>query len=146
MPRVQLLRLTDARWPALTAGEKTDTIRWGEARVVPGLLVYESTPSADRHAVVHVEFVRLDVPLRTVLDLTDDRARRPDATTLLRRMRVHYPAITLDTAVDYIRHLTPARTMERYGGDVRRILGELSGCAGAAPADGGPDGRPRGAE
>ena len=118
----QFLHLTDARWDALMNGEKTDTIRLDEGWIEPGFLVYESYPSMSKRTVVLVEFVRPAVPLEMVLDLTNDHQRRPDRETLLARMRVHYPDITLDTKVDYIRHLTPDETARLHADSVLSVL------------------------
>lgn len=121
---MQKLDLVEGRWGALMAGEKLDTVRWNEGTFEPGFLVYELFPSRRHKTVVYVTAVR-KLRLEDVLLHTADVIRKPDADTLLMRMQVHYPDITLDTPVDYIQHLSPTETASKYPTEVTSILSML---------------------
>ncbi len=106
MPDIQTLELVDRRWPALLNGEKTDTIRWKEGMIKPGLLKYVACGDRNTTAWVWVVSVRKM--------LLKDVPNEPDKQDLLKRMQKHYPAITLTTEIDFIEHLSVPETLEKY--------------------------------
>lgn len=107
MEDIQTLELVDRRWPALLSGEKLDTIRLNEGEVELGLLRYIACDDKTKQAyvwVTHVEYM----PLKAV-------PNEPDKDDLLRRMKMHYPNIELDTEILFVAHLSVEQTKEKYG-------------------------------
>src|SRR5690606_19352220 len=113
MNDIQTLELVDRRWNDLLKGQKLDTIRFNEGTIVPGLLRYLNCDDSSKTCIVYVTNVQ-SIPLHDVLKYSKDLERKPDEGALLSLMREHYPAITLDTVVDYIQHLSPEETTLRF--------------------------------
>ena len=102
---MQRLPLADQFFPVVLSGEKTNTMRWREMRIIPGPLQFFS--ETDRYPDCTVMVVRCtDVPLRDAADLVNMRAVWPDQK-MLAAMQRHYPDITLDDLVQVIEHLPP---------------------------------------
>ncbi|MGF1552126.1 MAG: ASCH domain-containing protein [Paracoccaceae bacterium] len=112
---MRTLDLADRLWPALVAGEKRATIRWGEAPIRPGRLRFVRQDAA-ASAVVEVRRVTR-MALREAARFLGREADWPD-DALLAGMREHYPAITLDDTVQVIEHGPPLR-VEPSGGIAR---------------------------
>ncbi|MEO0625119.1 MAG: ASCH domain-containing protein [Pseudomonadota bacterium] len=99
---MQSLGVVPRLWPAIVSGEKSATIRWHEARIVPGPMRYRCDGMPERSAVVEVLRVT-DLPLSEVAAHLGRQADWPDAV-LLDGMREHYPDIALDDVVQVIEH------------------------------------------
>ncbi|MGK3142179.1 hypothetical protein [Pantoea sp. C2G6] len=105
---MQQLTLVPRLMPAVRQGEKTSTIRWQEGDVITGPLRLVNQQDPDDSLVVWV--TRVDtLLLRDVAAALGKQAEWPDAV-MLEGMREHYPAITLNSEVQVIHHLTPAQT------------------------------------
>jgi hypothetical protein len=117
---MQMLELVDRRFPALLSGRKTSTIRWNEGVIKPGFLLYVSCSGKER-AIVWVNEVNR-IPLRDIGKKIGYDAHHKDENHTLELMRLHYPAITLDTEIDLIEHLSVADTRKRYPREVAEIL------------------------
>lgn len=102
---MQSLPVVARLFPAIVAGEKTHTIRWREAPIVPGPMAY-LCEGTGRRAVVEVTRVT-EVALRDAAALVGMEVVWPPEV-MLEGMRGHYPAITLDDVVQVIEHLPPA--------------------------------------
>ena len=108
---MQKLGVVPRLFPLIENGEKTSTIRWREAPVTPGPLLYVCNGDASRTSIVEVTRVtrmRLD-QAAALLGRQDEW---PD-DVMLEGMREHYPAITLADEVDVIEHLTPQEARRR---------------------------------
>lgn len=114
---IQKLKLVDRRFPALMAGEKTDTIRWNEGVVETGLLLYEGCDDLSLQTTVWVTDV-LFIPLRKV---SEEVGSGESLEYILSSIRVHYPDITLDTEIMLVKHLTPAETEKLYNQDAKEL-------------------------
>ncbi|MFC2968311.1 ASCH domain-containing protein [Acidimangrovimonas pyrenivorans] len=100
---MQALPVVARLFPAILAGEKTHTIRWREARIVPGPMTYLCEDAPGQRAVVVVTRVT-DLPLREAAALVGMEAEWPPEV-MLAGMREHYPEITLDDVVQVVEHL-----------------------------------------
>lgn len=117
---MQTLDLVERRWEALLSGEKLDTIRYKETRIAPGLFVYKNSPYTGKYCVVYATNV-MDLKLRDVLKYAKDIDYKQNEENLLQQMKLHYPEITLDTVIQYIQHLSPDETKEKYSQDIKYI-------------------------
>ncbi len=105
-PETQVLGVVGRLFPAILSGEKTSTIRWREARIVPGPMRYvrDDAVNGDNRASVVVDVVRCtDMPLAAVADYLGKSDEWPD-DVLLEGMREHYPDIELSDMVQVIEH------------------------------------------
>lgn len=119
-PTIQELELVDRRWKDLLEGRKLDTIRFDEMHIEPGLMVYRNCSDLENICVVHATKA-VYIPLRDVLKYAKDIDYKQNEENLLAQMKTHYPDITLDTVIQYIQHLSPDETKERYPDDVNII-------------------------
>lgn len=104
---MQSLPLADRFFSLVLSGQKTNTMRWREPRIVPGPLRYFS--EANAHPDIIVDVIRCtDVPLHAAAALVGIEADWPDEK-MLTAMRLHYPAITLASIVQVIEHEGPNR-------------------------------------
>lgn len=102
---VQQLGVVARLFPQVCSGEKLSTIRWREARIVPGEMIYVCDDDATLQVRVIVTKCS-DMALRGVAEyLGQSSVWPPDI--MLRGMREHYPTITLDDVVQVIEHLPP---------------------------------------
>ncbi len=125
LPKQQFLHLVERRWQALVTGEKTSTFRLNEGFIHKGFLVYKDCPNEKFAEVVYVSGVYY-MPLKQALELDGFDAHTPDVETGLNQMRVHYPDITLDTSVLFVKHLSVPETKEKYPEEVKKILKQIS--------------------
>jgi hypothetical protein len=109
---MQTLTVVARLFPALLSGKKRATIRWREARIAPGPLLYVCEGAPHRRVVV--EALRCtDMPLREAAAFLG-RARDWPDPVMVEGMREHYPAIALDDTVQVIEH-GPPRTAAGHG-------------------------------
>ncbi|EMH4161171.1 hypothetical protein RJ498_000370 [Pluralibacter gergoviae] len=102
---MQRLLIVPRLMPEVRAGKKRHTIRWQEAAIHPGPLLYINTACPDdvvRVTVTHV----ITLPLSRVAAHLDKTDAWPDSV-LLEGMREHYPAIELNSLVEVIHHSAP---------------------------------------
>ena len=113
-PAIQTLGVVPRLFPDIVAGRKTSTIRWREGPIVPGLLRYVCDENPALTTIVLVTRVT-SMPLRAAAGWLGRAEDWPDAV-MLEGMREHYPAITLDDAVEIVEHLTPHESEARRHG------------------------------
>ncbi len=99
---MQQLPVVARLFPLVLRGEKTSTIRWREAPIVPGPMMYVCEGDPTRTAVVVVTRCT-SMPLSDVAVFLDQVDAWPD-DVLLAGMREHYPGIALSDTVDVIEH------------------------------------------
>lgn len=103
--KMQRLGVVPRLWQPLLSGEKLSTIRFNEAPVVPGPLLYVNDGDPSQTAVVTVLRVTR-MKLHEAAAFLGRSDEWPPAV-MLEGMREHYPAITLDDEVDVIEHTAP---------------------------------------
>ncbi len=108
---MQSLGVVARLFPEIVRGEKTSTIRWREQKIAPGPMLYVCDDDPALTAVVHVTNVTT-MQLRDAAAYLGREQDWPD-DVMLDGMREHYPAISLDDAVEIVEHLTPAETQIR---------------------------------
>jgi hypothetical protein len=108
---MQTLGVVARLFPLIEAGEKTSTIRWREARIVPGYLRYVCDGDPAETAIVWVTRCT-DIPLSEAAAFVGREAEWPKEV-MLAGMREHYPEIRWDDVVQIVEHLTPAETLRR---------------------------------
>lgn len=97
---LQTLAVVGRLYPLILSGDKTSTIRWREAEIVPGALKFTSEDDAGKSIVVEVtRCTRL--PLSEAAAFVGRAEEWPDAV-MLAGMREHYPEITLADTVQVI--------------------------------------------
>lgn len=99
---MQRLEVVARLFPQVLSGEKTSTIRWREATIVPGPMMYVCQDDPHRTAIVEVTRCT-PMPLREVASFLDKTDVWPD-DVMLAGMREHYPTIGLSDRVDVIEH------------------------------------------
>ncbi len=99
---MQRLEVVTRLFPQVLSGEKTSTIRWRDAPVVPGPMMYVCKDDPTRTAIVEVTRCT-SMPLSEVADFLEQVDAWPDEV-LLAGMREHYPAIELGDVVEVIEH------------------------------------------
>jgi hypothetical protein len=105
-PPIQSLAVVARLFPLILSGEKTATIRFGEARIAPGPMRYVCAGDPDRTVIVEV--VRCtDMPLSEAARFLGREAEWP---------REHYPEIEWGDIVQVIEHRAPAGTPARGAG------------------------------
>ena len=105
---IQSLAVVARLYPLVLSGEKTSTIRFGEARIVPGPMRY--TCENDTNRTVTVEVIRCtDMRLSEAARFLGREADWQRAIMLV-SMREHYPGIAWDDIVQVIEHRAPAET------------------------------------
>ena len=113
-PPIQSLAVVARLFPLILSGEKTATIRFGEARIAPGPMRYVCTGDPDRTVIVEV--VRCtDMPLSEAARFLGREAEWP-REVMLEGMREHYPGIGWGDIVQMIEHRAPAGTPARGAG------------------------------
>ena len=117
----QWLHLVERRWSALLNGEKTSTFRLNEGFVHKGFLLYKDFPKEQFKEVVYVTDVYY-VPLKQALEMDGFDARTPDVETGIQQIKAHYPDITLETPLLFVKHLSVSETMEKYAQEVDLFL------------------------
>jgi hypothetical protein len=105
---LQQLDVVARLFPLVLSGEKTSTIRWREATIVPGLMRYVNAGDRARNVVVMVTGCAR-MPLHEAAAYLGREDEWPDAV-MLDGMREHYPSIELHDMVDIVEHLTPHAT------------------------------------
>lgn len=108
---MQSLGVVPRLFPEIVNGGKTSTIRWREAAIEPGYMLYVCDGAPERTALVWVTKVTT-MPLRDAAAYLGRQRDWPD-DVMLDGMREHYPTITLDDAVQILEHLTPDETRLR---------------------------------
>ena len=98
--QIQTLGVAGRLFPEIVTGEKTSTIRWGEARIVPGLLRFISDKNSSQTIEVEV-FRCTDMPLSEAASFVGKANEWPDQI-MLEGMREHYPDIQLSSVVQVI--------------------------------------------
>ncbi|WP_243613615.1 ASCH domain-containing protein [Shimia aestuarii] len=94
------LLVVDRLFPEILSGAKTSTIRWREARIVPGPLRFAM--EGDPSKTVDVTATRCtDMPLSKAAAFVGRAKDWPDPV-MLEGMREHYPEITLSDEVQVI--------------------------------------------
>ncbi|WP_166415558.1 ASCH domain-containing protein [Cochlodiniinecator piscidefendens] len=104
---MQNLKVVERLFPDILSGQKTATIRWREARIAPGSMLYICEGDPTKTAVVHVTRCD-DMPLSKAAAWLDKSEEWPDKI-MLSGMREHYPNITLDDIVQVIQHTAPIK-------------------------------------
>jgi len=99
---MQTLGVVSRLFSSIESGEKTATIRFREARIVPGLMRYVCDGDAGRTAIVNV-LKCTDMPLGHVAAYLGRSDEWPD-DVMLPGMREHYPDIELSDIVQVIEH------------------------------------------
>ncbi len=102
MDSMQKLGVVARLFPLILTGEKTSTIRWREARIVPGPMLYIHDDDPAQRAVVIVTRCT-DMPLSAVADYLGRSSEWPPEV-MLAGMREHYPEIEMDDVVQVIEH------------------------------------------
>ncbi len=102
---MQRLPIASRLFADAASGAKTHTIRWREARIVPGPLTFHDAAAPARTARVAVHRCT-DMPLREAAAFVGRAADWPD-DVMLEGMRAHYPAIALDDTVQVIEFAAP---------------------------------------
>jgi hypothetical protein len=102
---MQSLPVVARLFPLILSGEKTHTIRWREARIVPGPMTYICEDAPEQRVTVEVTRCS-DVPLAEAAALVGMEDIWP-APVMLAGMREHYPEIELTDIVQVIEHLPP---------------------------------------
>ncbi len=102
---MQELSVVARLFPLILSGEKTSTIRWKEARILPGPMRYLCEDDPSRNAVVEVTRCS-DMPLGEVAAYLGRADDWPD-DVMLTGMREHYPEIELSDIVQVVEHLPP---------------------------------------
>lgn len=102
---MQQLALVARLFPALLNGEKTATIRWREAHIEPGPMIYICEDDPTKSAVVQVTRCTY-MPLAEVAAFLDKADAWP-APVMLEGMQEHYPEIALTDVVQVIEHRAP---------------------------------------
>ncbi len=120
-PKQQWLHLVERRWQALLNGEKTSTFRLNEGFVHKGFLVYKDCPNEKFAEVVYVTNVYY-MPLKQALELDGFDEHTPDVETGLKQMQCHYPDITLETPLLFVKHLSVPETKQKYPQEVDLVL------------------------
>lgn len=105
---MQTLGVVPRLFPDILAGRKTSTIRWSEAEIVPGPMIYVCDGEPQRRVVVMVTRVTA-MPLSEAAAYLRRAEEWPPAV-MLDGMREHYPGIGLEDTVSVIEHMTPAET------------------------------------
>jgi hypothetical protein len=108
---VQVLGVAKRLFPDVLSGAKTSTIRWRETSIAPGYMTYVCDGEPDQTVMVWVTRCT-DMALREAAAFVGRQDEWPDAV-MLKGMREHYPAITLDDVVQVVEHLTPLETLAR---------------------------------
>ena len=99
---MQTLGVVGRLFPLILSGEKTSTIRWREARIVPGPMRY--VRDDDPKAIADVNVVTCtDMPLAAVAAYLGKSQEWPDEV-MLAGMREHYPDIELTDIVQLVEH------------------------------------------
>ncbi|WP_457936006.1 ASCH domain-containing protein [Mesorhizobium sp. 10J20-29] len=107
-PPIQSLAVVARLFPLILSGEKTATVRFGEARIAPGPMRYVCAGDPDRTVIVEV--VRCtDMPLSEAARFLGREAEWP-REVMLEGMREHYPEIEWGDIVQVIEHHAPAGT------------------------------------
>ncbi len=101
---IQTLGVVGRLFPMILRGEKTSTIRWREARIVPGLMRYLCDDDPDLSVVVNV-LKCTDMSLASVADFLGMTEEWPD-DVMVAGMREHYPDIELTDIVQVVEHET----------------------------------------
>jgi hypothetical protein len=99
---MQTLGVVGRLFPLILSGEKTSTIRWREARIVPGPMRYVRDDDPAASAVVKV-IKCTDMPLAGVAAYLG-KSREWSDDVMLAGMREHYPEIELTDIVQLIEH------------------------------------------
>ena len=99
---LQTLGVVGRLFPLVVSGEKTSTIRFREARIVPGPMRYVCDDDASKSVVVNVVKCT-DMPLAEVATYLGKTAEWPD-DVMLNGMREHYPEIEMTDIVQVIEH------------------------------------------
>lgn len=98
---MQTLPVVGRLFPLILSGEKTSTIRWHEARIVPGPMRYVCDD--DGESVIVNVFRCTDMPLASVAAYLGKSDDWPD-DVMLAGMREHYPSIELNDIVQVVEH------------------------------------------
>jgi ASCH domain len=104
---IQTLGIVHRLFPKVLSGEKTSTIRWREARIVPGPMRYVCDGDDTRSLVVTV-LKCTDMPLASVAAYLGKTEEWPD-DLMLAGMREHYPYIELTDIVQVVEHTLAKR-------------------------------------
>ncbi|PZO79898.1 MAG: hypothetical protein DI629_08300 [Mesorhizobium amorphae] len=99
---MQSLGVVPRLFPLILSGEKRSTIRWKEAPIVPGPMLYVCDGAPEQTALVEVWRVS-SMPLQEAARFLGREKDWPDPV-MLEGMREHYPLIGLDEIVDVIEH------------------------------------------
>lgn len=110
---VQRLELVDRLFDDIFSGKKKNTKRYKDKKITEGYLLYEASENNQLRALVWVTNVET-MPLFEVVKRVEEE-RNTSVDDLLRRMRSHYPDISLDTRIEVVMHLTPNETYQKYG-------------------------------
>lgn len=106
---MQKLELVDDLFENMLKGIKTNTLRWKEAEIQKGYLIFYASNNLSWKSLVWVQEIE-KLPLNQSAHLYDMSAQE-----LHKAMLRHYPDILFDSEVSYIKFLSPKDTIEKHG-------------------------------
>lgn len=110
---IQRLELVDRLFDDVFSGKKKNTKRYKDKKITEGYLLYEASEDEKLKALVWVTNVET-MPLSQVREKVEEE-KNTSIDDLLRRMRSHYPEISLETKIEVVMHLSPSETYIKYG-------------------------------